>query len=231
MTDSMTTFLTGVRRTSPLVLGVAPFGLICGAVCVGAGMPEWAAMGMSTIIFAGASQLVATQLMAEHASVVVVILTGLIINMRMFMYSASLAPYFEGVHPVKKGILAYMLTDQAYAISIARYGESGAEQINKPVYYFGSALTMWICFNSSTVLGAYLGAFIPPDWNLDFAIPLTFIAVVVPAVRDRPTLFAAAAAGVTACFANPLPYNLGMMVAAVAGILAGYCMERRQANG
>ena len=90
---------------------------------------------------------------------------------------------------------------------------------------------MWTCFNISTVLGAYLGAFIPQQWNLDFAIPLTFIAVVVPTVKDRPALFAAVIAGLVAFFANPLPYNLGLMVAAVSGIAAGYGMERRQSNG
>jgi len=230
VSKNLSTFLAGVRRTSPLTLGVTPFGLICGAVCVNAGMPEWGAIGMSTIIFAGASQLVATQLMAENASVAVVIMTGLIINMRMFMYSASLAPHFNGLHPVKKGLLAYMLTDQAYAISIARYGEPESDVINKPLFYFGSAITMWTCFNITTVLGAYLGAFIPPQWNLGFAIPLTFIAVVIPAVKDRPSVFAAVVAGLVAFFANPLPYNLGLMVAAVTGIAAGYALERRQAN-
>ena len=142
MSDNLSTFFAGVRRISPLTLGVAPFGMICGAVSVGAGMPEWGAIGMSLIIFAGASQLVATQLMAEHASMAVVILTGLVINMRMFMYSASLAPHFKGMNPVKKGVLAYLLTDQAYAISVARYGEPGSEVINKPLYYLGTAVTM-----------------------------------------------------------------------------------------
>ena len=231
MSENWSTFLAGARNTSPLILGVAPFGLICGAVCVSVGMPEWGAIGMSTIIFAGASQLVATQLMAEHASLAVVILTGLVINMRMIMYSASLAPHFTGVHPVRKALLSYMLTDQAYAISIARYGEADGDAINKPLFYFGSGLTMWACFNITTVLGAYAGALIPPRWNLDFAIPLTFIAVVIPAVKDRPSLLAAMAAGLVALLAVPLPYNLGLMVGAICGIAAGFAAERRLVHG
>ena len=231
MSKNWSTFFSGVRITSPLILGVAPFGLIFGAICVTTGVPEWGAIGFSTIVFAGASQLVVNQLMAEHASMAVIILTGLVINMRMFMYSASLAPHWTGLHPIKKGLLAYMLTDQAYAMSIARYNEPDGDTINKPLFYFGSAITMWGCFNITTVLGAYLGAFIPTEWDLGFAIPLTFIAVVVPAIKDRPAALAAAVGGAVALAANDLPYNLGLMAGAVSGIVAGYVAERRQTNG
>lgn len=231
MSENMQTFWAGVRKTSPLTLGVAPFGLIAGAVCVNAGMPEWGAIGLSTIVFAGASQIIATQLMAENASIIVVVLTGLIINLRMIMYSASIAPHFNGIHPVKKAFLAYLLTDQAYAMSINRYNAAGADTINKPVFYLGSALTMWTCFNVTTAIGAYLGALIPPHWGLDFAIPLTFIALVVPAIQDRPTIIAATVGGGVALLTAPLPYNLGLMAGAMCGILAGLAAERRKNNG
>lgn len=231
MSENLKTILRGARVTSPLVLGVTPFGLICGAVCVSVGMPEWGAIGLSTIVFAGASQLVATQLMAEHVSVAVVILTGLVINARMFMYSASLAPHWKGLHPLKKAGLAYLLTDQAYAMSITRYNEPDGDTVNKPLFYLGSGLIMWTCFNVTTVLGAYLGAFIPPEWDLGFAIPLTFIALVIPAVKDKPSLLAAVVAGVVALLADGLPYNLGLMTAAAAGICVGYLTERKQTHG
>ena len=231
MSRNLSTFMHGVRNTSPLIVGVAPFGFIFGAVCVNAGMPEWSAIGMSIIIFAGASQLVATQLMADHASIAVVILTGLVINMRMFMYSASIAPHFKGLHPVRKGMLAYMLTDQAYAISIARYCDSDSDSINKPLFYFGSALTMWTCFNVTTALGAYLGAFIPAEWSLDFAIPLTFIALVIPVIKDKPAAMAALVGGLVAFLAATMPFNLGLMAGAVSGIAAGYVLEMRMKRG
>ena len=229
MSEKMKTILSGARDATPILIGIMPFGLICGAIGVGTGMPEWAAIGFSAIIFAGASQLVVNQLMAEHASLLVIILTGLVINMRMLMYSASLAPHLEGLPPVRKGLLAYLLTDQAYAI--ARYGREDGESVDKPLYFLGTGLTVWACFNGTTVLGAYLGAIIPTEWDLGFAIPLTFIAVVVPAIKDRPSVLAAMAAGLVALLAVPLPYNLGLMAGAVSGIAVGYLAERRLDRG
>ena len=228
MTAKQSAFFQGARTASPLLLGITPFGLVCGAVCVNLGMPEWSALAMSLIIFAGASQLVATQLMADHASIAVVIVTGLIINARMFMYSASLAPHWKGLHPAKKGLLAYMLTDQAYALSIARYTDEGdMSPSSKPLYYFGAAVTVWSCFVLSTVLGARFGAVIPPEWDLGFAIPITFIAVVVPAIKDKPVAMAALAAGTVALLAADLPHNLGLLAGAASGIAVGCLAERR----
>ena len=231
MSGKKTAFIQGVRDISPILVGVSPFGLICGAVAVSVGMPHWGSIGLSLIIFAGASQLAAVQLMADHASMAVVILTGLVINARFLMYSASIGPHFRGVTPLRKGVLAYLLTDQAYAVSVARFGQRDAEPVDAMWYYLGSAVLMWTGFNLFTVLGAYLGAFIPPGWDLDFAIPLTFIAVVVPAIKDRPTAAAGAVAGLVALMADPLPYNLGLMVGAMAGIVTGYAAERRLARG
>lgn len=224
-------FLAGMRDCAPILLGMAPFGLICGAVCVDAGMPVWAALGFSTIIFAGASQLAAVQLMADHASLAVVVLTGLVINARFLMYSASIAPHFKGLSPARRGVIGYLLTDQAYAMSIARFGRGRDSTADKALYFLGAGLTVWASFCSTAWAGAALGAFIPPSWDLGFAIPLTFIAVVVPAIKDRPTVLAGAGAGLTAVLADGLPYNLGLLAGAVTGILTGYLAERRLARG
>ena len=229
--DGKTSFLQGVRDLAPILLGVLPFGLICGAVGVAAGMPEWAAASLSSIVFAGASQLVAIQLMDQNASVAVVILTGLIINARFLMYSASIAPHLKEASPLSKLGLAYLLTDQAYATAVFRFGRHDLPMPDKIKYYMGAGLTLWVAFNLTTVLGAYLGAVIPPEWELDFAIPLTFTALVIPAVKDRPAALAAATAGCVALLAVGLPYNLGLMAAAVCGIMAGCLAERRQSHG
>ena len=229
--DGKTSFLLGVRDLSPILLGVLPFGLICGAVGVASGMPEWAASSLSVIVFAGASQLAAIQLMDQNASVAVVILTGLVINARFLMYSASIAPHLKDASPPGKLGLAYLLTDQSYATALFRFGRRDLPMPDKIPYYMGAGLTLWAAFNLTTVLGAYLGAVIPPEWELDFAIPLTFTALVIPAVKDRPAALAAAVAGCVALLAVGLPYNLGLMAAALSGIMAGCLAERRQSHG
>lgn len=231
MSKTISAFLVGIRDISPILLGVMPFGLICGAVSVGVGMSEMQALGMSAIIFAGASQLAAIQLMTEHASVAVVILTGLVINARHLMYSASLAPHFKGMNPLSKAGLAFILTDQSFAVSINRFNEPDSGSLNKAAYFLGGAVLMFFAFNVATLIGAYLGNLIPPGWDLDFAVPLTFAALTIPAVKDRPSFLAAVVAGVVALVADPMPYNLGLITSAATGIISGYLLERRKING
>ncbi|BDQ38355.1 branched-chain amino acid transporter AzlC [Pseudodesulfovibrio nedwellii] len=193
-------------------------------------MPEWASSMMSVIVFAGASQLAAIQLMSENASIAVVILTGLIINARFFMYSASIGPYLKGASPLQKAGLAYLLTDGGYAVSVAHYLRSETGSVNKVWYYLGTNVVIWVGYIFSTIIGAYVGAVIPPEWRLDFAVPLTFTAVVMPAIVDRPMVLAALVSGGMAVAASSLPYNLGLMVGAVSGMVVGYLAERRLAN-
>lgn len=231
MSQSFQVALLGAKRTLPVLIGIVPFGLICGAFGVNTGMPEWASIFFSVAVFAGASQLVVNQLMVDHAATWVILLTGLVINVRMVMYSASLGTHFKNVHPLRKVFLSYILTDQAYALSVARYNEPGGDVIDKPAYYTGAAVMIWFFFVCATALGAFIGAFIPPEWELGFAIPLTFTAVVVPAVKDRPAGLAAIVAAAVALLTYGLPYNLGLIAGAVCGILAGYFAERRMHRG
>ncbi|OIQ50375.1 Inner membrane protein YgaZ [Pseudodesulfovibrio hydrargyri] len=227
MKDIRQSFLSGARDSIPILLGMVPFGLICGAVSAGGGMSLWGALGFTWAINAGASQLAALQLMEHHASLAVVVLTGLVINLRFFMYSASIAPHLRTMSLPGRALLGFILSDQAYALSIARFHREDGAEIDKPFYYLGVGLAIWASYSVGAVLGASVGAFIPPAWDLGFAVPLTFIAVVVPAIKDRPTALAAVAAGTVAFLADGLPYNLGLMAGAVTGILLGYAAERR----
>lgn len=79
-----------------------------------------------------------------------------------------------------------------------------------------------------TALGIFLGAAIPESWSLDFALPLTFIAMVVPVLKDRPAIAAALSAGVVALIAFSLPYKLGLILAALVGIVVGTLLEGRK---
>ena len=218
-------FLSGARAVSPILLGVIPFAMIAGIAAIKVGFTKLEALGMSYIVFAGAAQLAAIDLIGRHAPVAIVILTALIINLRFFMYSASLAPHFNGLPLRGRGLLAYLLTDQAYAISIAAY--SGERRSLKHWFYFGAALTLWGVWQTSTAVGVFLGGQIPQSWSLDFAIPLTFLALLFPTIRNRPSLAAAISAGALALAAHRLPYNLGLLLAALGGIIVGCLAEGR----
>ena len=221
-------FFSGVRAEMPLLLGVMPFGMIYGILALGAGLSPLAAQAMSAIVFAGSAQFMLVQLAGMGTPGLVMVLTGFVINLRHALYSASVSPYTLGLNPVWKGVLSYLLTDEAYAVAILHYNkpDSGAE--NKHWFFFGAGLTLWTSWQISTAIGVFLGAQIPAAWGLDFTLALTFIALVFPIIRDRPTVVAALVAGLTAILAAGLPYKLGLLTASVAGILAGMLAEAKR---
>ncbi|WP_430503920.1 AzlC family ABC transporter permease [Haloparvum sp. PAK95] len=214
----------GIRDALPLHLGIVPFALVAGIAAIDAGLTPVQALGTSVVVFAGASQLAALELIGENAPLVVIVGTAVVINLRMLMYSASIAPYFAKYRQRTRAVLAYLLTDQAYALSIAEY--RNAETDREPWrYYFGIAASLWVVWVIGTVAGIGLGAGIPDSWGLSFAVPLVFVAILVPAMKGRPQTVAAIVGGGVALLAASLPLNLGLLAGAVAGILAGTLWE------
>jgi len=218
-------FVSGAKAIAPVLLALLPFGLAFGATAMGSGLSAFEALGMSVFVFGGAAQLAATTLLSAGASVAVVVLTVLIINLRLVLYSASLAPHFRRLPVGWKGLLSYLLTDQAYAATITRFDDGETEEPDKRWYYLGVALAIWVMWMPATLLGVFLGARVSEGWSLDFVSPLIFIARAVPAVKDRTTGAAALSAGVAALFAAALPLNLGLIAAAIVGVLGGLIAE------
>lgn len=220
-------FWAGVRGELPLILGVFPFGMIYGVLAISAGIPAGAAQAMSAIVFAGSAQFATARLVAGGAPTLVLVMTIFILNLRHALYSASIAPYTKHLSGWWKAALSYLLTDEAYAVTIGNYEREG-DQAYKHWFFLGAGLTLWIFWQLSAAAGILLGAVIPAEWSLDFAGALTFIAMTLPLLRDRATLSAAVAAGVVAVVAFPLPYKLGLVAAAFAGIATGLLVEGRR---
>lgn len=219
-------FLAGLKAELPITLGVIPFGMIFGILALSAGLPVSAAQSMSAIIFAGSSQFVAAQLFALSAHGLVIVATVGVINLRHLLYSASVAPYLNGLPAWWKYLLAYLLTDEAYAVAITRM-KDGPLSPHQHWFFLGAGLTLWLSWQLSTAAGIFLGAAVPSGWSLDFTLALTFIALVVPTLKDWPSLGAALLAGVLAMILFYLPYKLGLFLAPVGGILVGLWLEAR----
>ena len=265
MTDARSEFLAGARAELPILLGVAPFGMIYGALAVAAGLPTPAAQAMSAIVFAGSAQFILTQLIPAGTPPLVLLLTVFVVNLRHMLYSASVAPYIHGLRTRWKWLLAYLLTDEAYAVTITHYQQAeglakglrhtppefieggvlqpahnpskGSPQSmdkNEPPtdhrhwFFLGAGLGLWSCWQVSTAIGIFLGAQVPPSWSLDFTLPLTFIALVFPALVDRPAVAAALAAGIVGVIGAGWPYKTGLVAAALAGITVGTWLDIRQ---
>jgi len=231
-------FAEGARIVAPVLVGVAPFGLVAGAAAVEVGLPVSGAVALSVVVFAGASQLAALELLETGAPMAVVVLTALVINLRLLMYSASLAPYLRDEGLSWRALEAYLLTDQAYALSVTRFaGDANADEkpesnergggkpLSRRWFYLGAAVPLWVVWQVCTLAGALGGARVPESIPLAFAVPLTFLALLVPAVEDRPTFAAALVGGTLATLGAALPYNAGLLLGAVAGIVVGVVVE------
>ena len=228
MSEARKNFIEGVRAEVPILIGVFPFGLIYGALAINSGLSTTAAQLMSSIVFAGSAQFITAQLFKEGAPALVMILTIAVVNLRHMLYSASLAPYLKDLSIRWKVLLSYLLTDEAYAPSILHYEKEGLLHF-KHWFLFGAGISLWLNWQVSTAIGVFLGSSIPENLSLDFALPLTFIAMIVPVMKKQPVVAAALSAGATALLAYSLPYKLGLILAALVGILVGTLLEGREA--
>jgi 4-azaleucine resistance transporter AzlC len=214
-----------VRAFAPLLIAVVPFGLVFGIVAAGSDVGPWLGGATSFIIFAGAAQLATLQLIDAGAAGAVVVATALVINARHFMYSAALAPAFREFPRGARIALPYLLTDQAFALSIVRFG-----QVEDPVYrrwfFIGAGLSLWVPWQVFTIAGIVLGAQVPDSWSLDFAIPLMFVILLVPTIKGRPELVAALVGAGIAVAAAGAPYGLGLIIGAISGVVAGVIAQR-----
>src|SRR5437660_2692861 len=226
MTTRHAEFVLGIKAELPILLGTIPFGLIYGVVARSAGIPALVVQAMSLIVLAGSAQFVAAQLIGAAVPWGIIILTAVIINLRHALYSASVAPYLKRLHLLWRLLLAYLLTDEAYAVAITHYQQPG-DVTRKHWYFLGTGLALWSTWQVSTAIGVVLGAQVPASWSLDFTLPLTFIALVVPMLKDRAGLAAAMAAGIIAVLAVGLPLKLGLLLATLIGIAVGLCLEPR----
>ncbi|WP_188478708.1 AzlC family ABC transporter permease [Primorskyibacter flagellatus] len=216
------TYWLGVREGLPFLLVVGPFALLFGVVATEAGLNVLEALTFSVVVIAGAAQFTALQLLQDQTPVAIAILSALAVNLRMAMYSASLTPHLGRAPVWQRAFAAYFLVDQSYALSIAKFEKERDWTVRQKVAYFFGCVTpvcpMWYVL---TVVGALIGNTIPPEYALDFALPITFIAMIAPMLRSLPHLTAAMVAVTVALVCAGLPLNLGLLVAAVAGMIAG----------
>jgi len=229
MKNSRQSFWAGVRAELPLLIGVAPFGMIYGVLALSAGLAPLPAQMMSSIVFAGSAQFITAQLVRDAVPGLVIVLTIAVVNLRHMLYSASVAPYVRNLPMHWKVLLSYLLTDEAYAVTILNY-ERDESNPSGHWFFLGAGLTLWTSWQISTAVGILLGTTLPESWPLDFALPITFIAIIMPTLKDRPAIAASLSAGIVALLANELPYKLGLMLAGLIGIAVGTWLEGRKST-
>ena len=190
---------------------------------VASGIPPLAAMLMSVIVFAGASMVASAQLLASGTPALLVVLTTIFINLRFMMYSASLRQYFAHETRGWRLLIAYLIADNVYGLTLMRAAEH-KEHLRD--YFMGAAIVVWVGWQLAVAAGILIGAGVPQSWRLEFAAPLAFIAMTIPLLRDRAMVAAALVAGITVIAAHAAPLKMSIMAAALAGIAAGMLFEK-----
>lgn len=219
-------FFAGAKDTFPLIVGAVPFGIIFGALADTAGLSFGAAMGMSLFVFAGSAQFVALGLAASGTPWPMIVVTTFVVNLRHLLYSATMVPFYRNLPQVWKMVLAFGLTDETFAVAVTRYGKPDGVK-GKRYYNLGSMVFMYLNWNLCTLIGLTAGKTFPEisRWGLDFAMPATFIGIVIPYLVSRPMWAAVITAGTVSIAAQGLPHKLGLMLAALAGVTAGVVCE------
>ena len=225
MNSNSKIFLKGIVDVSPLMIPVVPFGLIFGILAIDIGFSPLATMGMSLIIFGGASQIILLQLFSGGASSLVIISSVGAVNSRHLLYGAVVSEHISDLKLVWKIIISYFLIDQAFAVS-NEYFKKNKEK-NKYFHLLGGGFTCWVIWQSTTFLGIILGATIPEKLGLSFAVPLTFLAILVNDFRKMINVIVILVSGLVALFGyNFIPYKAYVIVAAFAGLFTAFVITK-----
>ena len=225
MKSNLNVFLKGIMDVSPLMIPVVPFGLIFGVLAIDIGFSPLETMGMSLIIFGGASQIVLLQLFSGGASSLVIISSVGAVNSRHLLYGAVVSEHLSDLKLIWKIIISYFLIDQAFARSNEYLKKS--DEKNKYFHLIGGGATCWIIWQSTTLLGIILGAAIPEKLGLSFAVPLTFIAILVNDFRKILNVIVIIVSGLVATFGfNYIPYKAYVIIAASAGLITAMILTK-----
>ena len=221
-TTRKSAYRQGIIDSSPFILVIIPFATLFGVLATEAGLNVLETMAFSIVVIAGAAQFTALQLMQENTPTVIVLISALAVNVRMAMYSASLTPYIGAAPLWQRALCAYVTVDQSYVVGVSKFEREPDMTVPERVAYFMGAVTpivpLWYVF---TLVGALVGTRVPESWALDFAIPIAFLAMIAPMFRTAAHVVAALTAVVVALLAAGVPYSLGLIIAGIAGMIAG----------
>ena len=225
MKSNFKVFLKGITDVSPLMIPVVPFGLIFGVLAIEIGFTPFETMGMSLIIFGGASQIVLLQLFSGGASSLVIISSVGAVNSRHLLYGAVVSEHLSDLKLVWKIIISYFLIDQAFAISNEYLKRN--ENKNRYFHLVGAGATCWVIWQSTTFLGIILGAAIPEKLGLSFAVPLTFLALLVNDFRKLINVIIIIISGLVATLGyNYIPFKAYIIIAALVGLISAIILTK-----
>jgi len=224
--DPRAAFLRGVRHGLPFFLVIMPFGMLFGVLGTEAGLNTSEVVAFSLTVFAGAAQFAALQMMQTQAPIWAILATAMVVNLRLLMYSVALTPHLGRAPLGIRAIIAYFLVDQSFALASAEYARRPEMTVpEKTAYFFGVVLPVTAMWLAANIAGSQMGQAIPPEYALDFALPITFLALVSPMLRSLADLAAALVSAGGTLALIWLPYGTGLLVAAGLAMAAAVLVE------
>ena len=225
MSNRSKIFFKGVTDVSPLMIPVVPFGIIFGVLAIDLGLSPITTMGMSIIIFGGASQIIFLQLFSAGASSLVILSSVGAVNSRHLLYGAVLSEYLEKLSLIKRLLISYFVVDQGFAESNKFFKKNKNEQYLH-YHLIGTGCTMWVCWQISTLSGIILGSFVPAELGLKFTIPLTFIAIVVQDLKKIDHLIVMITCGLSSLLFFDAPFKSYIIIAPVIALFVASLLLR-----
>ncbi len=219
--DVRRAFVDGARAQVPMAVGVAPFGFAIGAAVGASNVPVFAGRLGAPLIMAGAAQLTAVEMLDAGAAPLMIVVSALVINARIMMYSAATAPWFRDEPMRRRLLLALPLIDQLYLVNVARFEQGDLGRRERQAHWVGGALVLCGTWVTSQTVAIFFGAGLPESFGLDLAAPLALVGLLAMSVKERPAIAAAAVAGLVAVVGVGLPFRAGVLVAAMSGVVAG----------
>ena len=212
-------FTKGVLEVLPLLIPVFPFGLIIGVIGVELGFSPLVVYATSFIVFSGSAQIVLFQLISAGATPLVILTSVAVTNSRHFLYGAVVSEYLEELSIAWKAILSYFLTDQSFAVSY-KYFKENKTVPNKHYHLLGSGFTLWTIWQISTLMGIFLGSIVPEELGLTFAIPLTFLSLIIHEFKKLDHLIVIFTSGFLAILFYEIPFKAYIIVASLGALFA-----------
>lgn len=217
----------GFNAVSPGLIALAIWGVVTGIAMVKAGLTETQAIAMSLLVYAGSAQLTALPLLAAGAPIWLIFTAGFIVNLRFLIFGAALHPFFRDLSWRKRLLLGYMSVDVSFVVFMPRFADAPKKgTLEQHWFFIATALSSWVVWQITSVIGVALGAIVPVSWSLEFGAVLALMAMMLPHITSKPVLFSVLAAGVTAWLTQMWPLRLGLLAAVVVGIGAGMWSER-----